>query len=96
MTYTVGALVRLSATFTDADGDPANPTTVTFKTKAPDNSIANYVFPDDAAVINPTAGSFYVDITVDQSGAWCYRAEGAGTVQAASEADFEVDESCFE
>lgn len=95
MSYTLGALVRLSASFADANGDPANPTTVTFKTKAPDATVANYVFPDDAAVINPSPGAFYVDITADQSGEWCYRAEGAGAVQAASEADFEVEESCF-
>lgn len=97
MSYTIRTLVRLVASFVDEDGDPADPTTVTFRTKAPDGTFANYVFPDDAAVTNPAVGTFRVHITPDQSGEWCYHAEGEGAVQVTTpDGHFEVDESCFE
>lgn len=39
-TYTVGALVLLSATFTNQSGAPADPTTITFSVRAPDGTIS--------------------------------------------------------
>lgn len=95
MSYTLGALVRLSAAFTDQAGLPDDPTTVLFKTKSPAGLVSNYAWPTDVLVVRDAAGLFHVDITADEVGNWCYRSEGAGDVQAASEGDFDVDESCF-
>jgi len=94
-----GTALRIEVDFTDADGDPVDPTTVTFKTHSPCGDIASYVYLTDAEVGKSAVGSYYADITVPTSnsaGRWGFRWEttGAGTT-IADEGNFIVQLSKF-
>jgi hypothetical protein len=93
--YVSGQQVRLKATFTNAAGEPAEPTTVKFKVKNGEGAVTNYEAPTKDAT-----GVFHQDITITEAAGgtactWYYRAEGAGAVVAAGETFFTVAQSQF-
>lgn len=85
--YLIGQRVRISAAFTDADGDPADPTTVVLTIKTPAGVTSTL------STTNDTAGSYHSDTTPDAVGQWWYRWVGTGTVVAAAEGTFLVTPS---
>lgn len=96
--YARGALVRLSAVFTDVNGAAVDPTTVTVKTLAPtlvsgrpQGTVSSLVYGVDAAVKRSAAGHYYVDVSVDTTGIWRWRWESTGVGQAAAEGSFKVE-----
>lgn len=91
--YWQGQSIELTGTFTDADGAPSNPSSVTCSVRAPDGTETTYEPP---AVTNPETGSFQVVIPTDQPGVWSYRWEGeTGAETPATERTFTVLESAF-
>lgn len=90
-TYDVGDRIRCRVSFTDLDQNPADPTTVVAKVKDPTGNTSTYT----DQVVNDAVGSYYIDVTLDQSGTWWYRFEGTGAVQAAEEQAFNVRDSRF-
>ena len=88
-TYDVGDIVRLSATYTDTGGTPANPTTVFFVYERPSGSFSTETS-TGVNVANPTVGSFHLDIDIDEPGLWEYRVTSAGSIQASTEDYFVV------
>lgn len=93
--HDIGDLVTLRATVVGTDLiTPVQPSYFAFTWRNSGGSVATYVFGAAAAsVINPTAGCFYRDITVDVDGPWYYRSVATGMVQAAEEWSFLVDPS---
>jgi uncharacterized protein YfaS (alpha-2-macroglobulin family) len=89
-TYTVGDLVHVVATFTNAAGTNVNPTAVTAKSKAPDGTITTLT------VAHDSLGVYSADVNVTESGQWTYRFAGTGSNQAAQEARFRVNDSAFD
>jgi hypothetical protein len=90
-TYPIGQTVRISTAtaFTDADGDPVAPDTVTLTVLAPDGTETT---PSESA--GASTGLYYADVTVDQAGVWAYRWEGViGTSTAVDEDLFLVTRS---
>ncbi|MFO0293782.1 MAG: hypothetical protein ACK51F_10620 [Rhodospirillales bacterium] len=77
--HDIGDLVELRATFTDAAGVPANPTTVTVRVQKPDGTITT---PSAASGVT---GTWTATISLDQSGWWGYVFIGAGANAAAEE-----------
>lgn len=74
-------------------GVPQNPTTSTFRVRAPDNSIASYVFGVAPEVTNPAVGTFVLSLTpaeVPVAGPYHYDFEGTGAVVVTSEGDFQM------
>lgn len=89
--YMSGTRVQSSAVFTDVDGDPADPSTITFKYRAGSGAIVT-----DAAPVRDGAGTYHS--LIDTSG-WTgpdhllYTCEwiGTGTVEAIGADYFEVE-----
>lgn len=94
--YPFGQAVRLRASFADANGAAANPSTVTFQTglatvnPPPDPTAVNAVFGVDVAVTNPATGSFQYVLLPSTPGIYTCRVVGTGTVQAAAVGQFRV------
>ena len=83
-----------SAPFTTLAGVATNPTAVTLVVEKPDGSQLAYGWPGagaDGTLTNESAGRFYAEVLIDQSGKWLFRLEGTGAVTAASEGNLRVD-----
>ena len=87
-THDVGDLVRVTATFTDADGAAIDPTTVVGKFEDPSGNQTSYTYGVDAELVKSVPGVYYFNIDVDEVGVWRYRFAGSGNVQTAAEAWF--------
>jgi hypothetical protein len=88
-TYDIGDIVRLSASYTDTGGTPANPTTVAFVYERPSGSYSTETS-TGPNVTNPSVGSFHLDVEIDEAGLWEYRVTSAGSIQASTEDYFIV------
>ena len=93
--YALGALVRVSVTFTNLAGAPADPTEVTAKIKKPDGTVTALVYGTHAALVKDDTGDYHVDIDASMEGQWFYRFEGTDAVQAVVEGEFVVGDSQF-
>lgn len=83
-----------TAAFTDLDGTATDPTAVLLMIVKPDGDALVYGWPSPAAdgtLTRESAGRFFADVDIDQSGTWRYRLEGTGAVVAASEGSLRVD-----
>ena len=91
--YDIGDVVRVTGTFTDADGVATDPTTVTGKYKDPSDNETT-----DSSPTNSATGVYYFDIEIDEAGSWKYRLEGKTVTpsnQGAAEGSFQVNASNF-
>jgi hypothetical protein len=96
--YTVGALVRASATFKDLAGVDADPTTVKFHVFDPITGVkTTYTFgnPGDEELVKDAVGKYHVDLNVNKVGTWKYKFEGTGQNQSAQESFFDVPYTPF-
>ena len=94
--FTIGALIRLSATFTDAAGALADPGTVTFKIRAGvAGTVTTYQYGIDVALVRDGSGLYHVDYPAVSDGLISYRFAGGGANTAAAEDAFSVDVSRF-
>lgn len=88
-TYEQGNLVRLTGEFTDAStGAPVDPTTVTFRLRAPDGATTEYLYP--ANVTRVTAGTYSVDWPAVKPGRYTYRFFSTGAGMASRDKVFVV------
>lgn len=86
-THLVGESVRLRVSFTDLDGAPIDPTTVTLTVTNPAGTATVYL---DAVNDAAAVGAFYKDIVPATAGLWTYRYEGSGNISVVSEGSFIV------
>lgn len=95
--YHEGDLVRVTYTFTDANGDVHDPVTITHKHKDPGGTVTTWTYAGGTGdVKKQDTGIYYADVDVDAEGVWFYRGEGTGaTQQAAVEGQFVALESEF-
>lgn len=75
----IGDLVRITARFTDADNEPADPTSVSILVREPNGNESTM------SVSNPSVGVYYAEQSIDASNCWWFRAKGTGTIEAAVE-----------
>jgi hypothetical protein len=83
-----------AAPFATLAGTATNPTAVTLVILKPDGTKLHYGWPApgaDGTLVNESAGRFYADVVLDQSGTWRFRLAGTGAVTAASEGKLKVD-----
>lgn len=85
--YDVGDVARIQAPFTDVDGAPADPTTVSATIRKPDASIVNHTY-NPGSIVRDSVGLYHLDVAVDQAGDWFYRFVGTGAVAVADEKTF--------
>ena len=79
--------------FKNLAGVATDPTSVTLVVQKPDSSQLAYGWPSagaDGTLSKESAGRFYFDIVIGQSGTWRYRLAGVGTVTAAAEGSLRV------
>lgn len=89
MTYDKGDLLRVSASFTDEDGDAVDPSTVTFKVKV-GGEVTSYAYGTDDEVEKDGTGEYHADLSLDTEGVWWVRVESTGVGQAAAESSLRV------
>ena len=90
--YDIGDDVRVSITFTDEAGDPADPTTsVTLKFSDPSGNVTTWVSGVDAEVVKDSTGVYHADIPASSAGTWAYSWIGVGTTDAMDDGQFIVD-----
>ncbi len=87
--YEIGDLVRLSGRFTDADGAPANPTSVVVKIHLPDGTI------ETLATGSDETGLYRADYSAAISGLHTWMMQGTGTIQRTKVRKFFVRNSVF-
>jgi hypothetical protein len=99
--YTRGTVVRVETTFAvrtgvNLDGTPiytpTDPTTVEFRTEAPDGEETTYAFPGPN-VFKDDVGEYHAEITPDEKGKWLFRWVGTGTAAGADEGAFLIVDS---
>ena len=93
VSYTVGDLVRVQGTLSDAAGVAIDPTSLLIKVRDPSGVVATLTYPAD--ITQSATGVYIADINIDDDGCWRYRFESSGTGQAAQEGFFIVEKSRF-
>lgn len=88
--FDIGDEIVLSADFTDENGNPANPVTVTLKILDPAGATTTFT-----TFTQPLTGRYEHSLVITMSGRWHYRFEGVGGVTQAEEHDFSVRQSVF-
>ena len=86
----VGTAPVITASFTDVSGAAADPDTVAFRVKEPDDTETTYTTPDPA-IANPSVGTYVLTFPtgVTQVGPhWVYCVGSGGTSPAANEIGF--------
>ena len=95
MGYTRGSLIRSTATFENASDVATDPTVVTVVYRPSDGTEVTKIYGTDGEVVKSATGVFYIDLAANSSGSWRVRWTGTGTVVAAVETSFVVDNSEF-
>ena len=89
--YDLGDSIRLRSVFT-INGNVADPTSIVLQVKRPPGDVDTYNTGD---LQKESTGTYYRDITLDDTGIWYYNFYGTGTVIAADEDSFLVKRSEF-
>lgn len=98
MMYDVGDVVRITVSFTDIDGEVADPTAVAVSYRVPRGAVTTLEYGTDAEVIKSSTGVYYVDVAVPSAASGSklqYRWVGTGAIVAAVEGEISVRQSAF-
>lgn len=87
--YDIGDVARVTATFTDDAGTPADPSSVTATVRAPDATTTNYTV-TAGQIVKDSTGNYHLDIPCTLAGDYYYVFKGVGTIAAAEEGTFTV------
>lgn len=93
--YIVGQSARITALFTDFNGAPADPSTISVKIKDPAGTETVHVYGSDVNVVKDAVGTYHYVLPLTLAGAYYARWVGSGTVVAASEELLRVLPSAF-
>jgi hypothetical protein len=88
--YDLGDLVRVSGSFTDENGDVADPSAVFCAVRDPAGTVTTYEYGEDAELVKDDTGEYHLDIDANVAGYWYYRWYATGSGQAAEEDKFYV------
>jgi hypothetical protein len=93
-TFDIGDLVEVVVKFVDVDGQPADPTSITFKQRSPDGTIVPLSETDAS---NPGVGEWrwLMPGPFDAAGTWHFRAEATNGLITAVEQSVRVRKSAF-
>lgn len=87
--YRIGSQPKIEARFRNEDRVLTDPTTVTFKVRAPsvvsDTGEVSYVYGTAPEVTKQGTGIYILTLTLNESGVWRYRAEGGGALVSAED-----------
>ena len=89
-TYYEGALVRVTAVFTNAAGAPVDPTTVTLNWHRTKDAVTAWTV-QAGQIVKDSVGNYHADLdTTSLTGPWSYEFEGTGAAQATNAGTFLV------
>ena len=88
--YDQGALVRVTAAFTNSADAAIDPDVVNLSFKNPAGTVVTYVYVTDAELVKDSTGNYHVDIDAATAGTWYYRWWSTGAGQAARERAFDI------
>ncbi len=89
--YDLGDLVKVSATFKNADtAGVIDPDVINLSVRTPAGAITTYTHGVDANLTQDDVGQYYAMINANQAGYWFYRWWSAGFGQTAKEKEFKV------
>lgn len=93
--YTLGELVRLTATFTDPFNSSVtvDPDEVRALLRKPSGVETTYIYGADSALKRLSRGVYYLETSANQTGTWYYQFWSTGEGQAADDDSFTVSES---
>jgi hypothetical protein len=93
--YTLGELVRLTATFTDPFNSDVtiDPDEVRALLRKPSGAEVTYVYGTDTALKRLSRGVYYLETSANQVGTWYYQFWSVGDGQATDDDSFEVLDS---
>ena len=80
----LGGAVRITWTFTDADGAQADPSAIFAVVKAPHLAAESYEYGSDPELVKDGTGIYHLDLTLSACGVWAARAYGTGALVAGS------------
>lgn len=83
MAYSVGDLITVTGTWTDAAGDAVDPAVVLAEYRDPSGNVTSLTYGVDAALVKDGVGNYSVDIDINAAGRWHYRFWSTGMGQAA-------------
>lgn len=93
MGLVVGSQKGLGVIWSDENDVATDPTTVTFEFKTPAGTQTTYTYGVDAALVKISTGKYQVILTPSIAGIWTWRFAATGTIEAALEGEFTVDQS---
>ncbi len=96
--HEVADAVRIYMSFTNLDGDAADPTDVIVQVKVPEQPpvVDTYVYGASPVTIeHDGVGLYHLDVLTTIAGEWFYRAVGTGSVEEALEGSFVIRRSAI-
>ena len=90
MAINIGDVRRMSVSYQEKDLTYVDPTTVTLNIVAPSGAITTYVYLTDAELVQDSAGQYYADYLLDESGIWKYQWISTGTLPSMEEGSWSV------
>lgn len=96
--YDIGDRPTVTATFTDADGVAADPTTVVVKTRTPAGTETTYTSGSSATIVDTaTTGvwTFTFPAALAENGTYRVRFKGTAGLEAAGEIEVKVNSTQF-
>jgi hypothetical protein len=88
-----GSQVGLGVLWFDENDVLTDPTVITFEFKTPSGTSTTYTYGVDAQLVKIAVGKYQVILTASASGIWSWRFAATGTIVAALEGEFTVDQS---
>lgn len=92
--YIEGQLVRLSASFEDAAGNAADPSSVTFRHRpvsVTGSTATTHTYPSEGTeIVRDSTGEYHIDVSMDDPGTHYWRWESTGDAQAADQGELRV------
>jgi len=90
--YLTGNQLRNTASFTNAAGAAADPSTVVYKYRKPGTTtVTTLTYGTDAAVVRSATGTYYVDLELDTGGIWTDWWITTGTPKKTTRGTFSVE-----
>jgi len=86
----VGNMMRVSASFLDAQKVLNDPDHIFFDLETPDAQVTTYEYGVDTNIIKASVGKYYIDIPLDAAGTYNYYFYSTGVGQAAAQGSFIV------
>ena len=86
--YDKGDRARVYAEFTDLNGNPVDPTSITVTVKAPNRDDIDTLAP--VQVVQTATGRYHFDVDLDAEGTWRFKWTVTGALHAAEEGHLKV------